>query len=179
MTRNSLLTALCAAALIYLTLTLVFSSYGILEYRRHNDYKKQLEANVAEMESMNDQLLRRIENLRTLSDVIVMEGRGIGLYRANEGIIRVEGYPNPSRLTEIASPGRMIRSIGEGPNHYPWIRAAALSAGLLVFAAGMVRGRTASRRTQSRGRAPLQNDPQYARSGREMTGATMQPRKVS
>ncbi len=179
MTRNSLLTALCATALTYLALTLVFSSYGILEHRRHNDYAEQLQANVADLERRNDQLLRRIEDLRTLSEVIVMEGRGIGLYRANEGVIRVEGYPNPNRLGESASPGRMIRPIGKGPNHYPWIRAAALSVGLLVLALGMARGRATTRRLQNRGSVPALNDVQCVRSGRGINGAVVQPRKVS
>ncbi|MCA1754027.1 MAG: septum formation initiator family protein [Spirochaeta sp.] len=169
MTQNSLLTALCAAALTYLSLTVIFSSYGILEYRRHNDYAQTLRDNVTELERENARLLRRIEDLRTRSEAIVIEGRGIGLYRANEGVIRVVGYPNPSSVRESLRPGRMISSIAGGPHHYPWIRAVALSAGLLVLVIGMMWGK---------------NAPQRARRARAVSPvpeskAPVQPRKVS
>jgi len=169
MTQNSLLTALCAAALTYLLLTLIFSSYGLLEYRRHNDYAQTLRDNITELERENERLLRRIEDLRTRSEVIVMEGRSIGLYRASEGVIRVVGYPNPSSLRESSRPGRMVGSIAEGPNHYPWIRAVALSVGLLVLAIGMMWSKNAPRRAR-RARA-VSSIPD--------SKALMQPRKVS
>jgi len=176
MIRNSLLLALCAATLSYLSLTLVFSSYGLLEHKRHNEYADQLRSNLSELELTNTQLLRRIEDLRTLSDVVVIEGRGIGLYRPNEGVIRVVGYPNPGRLSETASPGRMMRSMTEGRNHYPWIRAVALSVGLLVLVIGMAWGRNTSRRVRRGSGITSQFGPQSSQVGR---AGALQPRKVS
>jgi len=169
MTQNSLLTALCAAALTYLSLTVIFASYGILEYKRHNEYAQTLRDNITELERENARLLRRIEDLRTRSEAIVMEGRGIGLYRANEGVIRVVGYPNPSNVRESSRPGRMISSIAEGPHHYPWIRAVALSAGLLVLVMGMMWGKNAPRRARRARAVPPNLESK----------APAQPRKVS
>ncbi len=176
MIRNSLLLALCATAITYLSLTLVFSSYGNLEHKRHNEYALQLRMNVSELERKNTQLLRRIEDLRTLSDVVVMEGRGIGLYRPNEGVIRVVGYPNPGCVNETASPGRMVRPITEGRNHYPWIRAVALSVGLLVVAVRMALGRNSSRRVRRGSGTPSQFGPQSSPMVKERP---LQPQKVS
>lgn len=184
MIRNSLLTALCATTIAYLSLTLAFSTYGILEFKRHSEYALQLQENVEALERNNERLLRRIEDLRTLSDVVVLEGRGIGLYRPDEGVVRVAGYPNPARAPESASPGRMMHTIREGRNNYPWIRAVALSIGLLVFAFGISGGRRTPRRTWARVALSPRYDSQHAPDGRtegrtESREGAFQPRKVS
>jgi cell division protein FtsB len=98
-------------------LQFLFGSGGILEYRASSGYRGQLERNIEELKRINLQLLQELDGLRSDPELLRLQARQLGYFRANEHVIRIEGTPPPKNFYTI---GKIILRKPLAPNS-PWV----------------------------------------------------------
>ncbi|HVP17689.1 MAG TPA: septum formation initiator family protein [Spirochaetia bacterium] len=87
-----------ASLLIY-----AFGDSGLLAYRRLDAYQKTLMANVEKLRSRNSDLNDDLANLRDNPEASLVMARQIGLVRAGDEVVKIEGMAGRPRTYEVGN----------------------------------------------------------------------------
>jgi cell division protein FtsB len=121
----------------------VFGDSGMLAYDSLAAYKESLTANVDSLKQHNAELTSRLERLRKDPDSNVVLAQGIGLYRPDDVVVRLEGR---SAQTETYTVGDLLRMRKDTGLRNPIFKAVALGIAGLLLAFAFFSSRTARSR---------------------------------
>jgi len=134
------------ALLAYVTASLLvyaFGDSGLTAFARLDGYRDRLDGNVRELEGLNRSLQAELASLRDDPRRTEVLARGLGLYRPEDQVLRIEGAEAGPEPYEV---GTLLRLRQPGKDRSPWLKAAGLGiaalAGFLAFVLGR-RGRRA------------------------------------
>ncbi len=144
-TLLALLAYASASLLVY-----CFGDSGLTAFARLDGYRDRLERNVRELEGLNRSLQAELASLRDDPRRTEVLARGLGLYRPEDRVLRIEGAEAGPEPYEV---GTLLRLRQPGKDRGPWLKAAGLGiaalAGFLAFMLGR-RGRRAAHGTRRR-----------------------------
>lgn len=143
MKLSSLLGITLSGLLTYLLLEIVFGSYGLLAFYAMEEYARNAEAQLAELEETQAELRGTVYRLTTDRETIRLEARDIGFIRPEETVVRLEGH-NP-RQRHRYMPGTTPPPIPVTRDNRPLFRALSLALTLIALFVETVR--TTSRKT--------------------------------
>ncbi len=128
----------------------VFGDSGMLAYASLASYKESLSANIDSLEQHRAELTSRLERLRTDPESNIVLAQGIGLYRPDDVVVRLEGRP---ARTETYSVGDLLRMRKDTTSRNPIFKAVALGVSGLLLAYAFFSSRVArSRANGAQGR---------------------------
>ena len=78
---------------------------GIYSYKKLVNYRNSLEANIKDLEQINQQLLNDIDALGSNPEVVALQARELDFFKDDEHVIRIENY---SAGRDIYQVGRLI-----------------------------------------------------------------------
>ncbi len=87
-----------------------FGDSGLLAYRRLDDYRQRLAANVEKLQSRNSRLTGDLADLRHDPETSLVMARQIGLYRAGDEVVKIDGIPGQTRPYEVGDLIRLPKS---------------------------------------------------------------------
>ncbi len=125
----------------------VFGDSGVISYGTLTRYKADLSANVERLRRHNGELTAELERLKKDPDANAVLAHGIGLYRPDEEVVRVEGAPSRNEPWVV---GDMLRMHRDGKLRNPLFKGAALGVALLLLAWSIVSTRKKAHDTQGR-----------------------------
>jgi len=86
-----------------------FGDSGLVAYRRLEDYRQQLAANVDKLQARKASLDSELANLRDDPERILVMARDIGLYEGGDEVVKLEGLARPATSNEIGDLLRLPR----------------------------------------------------------------------
>lgn len=150
MKRSSLLSITLFGFAIYLSLELVFGSYGFLAYHALEDYVERAEERYSTLTETHEELQRQIHLLTTDTATIRLEARDIGFIAPNESVVRIDGHtPRPRH---IYMPGATPPPIPETRDNRALFRAIALAITLVALLVEILRSTADTPQTETRRR---------------------------
>lgn len=78
---------------------------GIYSYNKLVNYRNSLEANIRDLEQINQQLLNDIDALGSNPEIIALKARELGFFKDDEHVIRIENYSARGNIHQV---GRLI-----------------------------------------------------------------------
>jgi cell division protein FtsB len=129
--RARFLVSAYTSLLLYLVTTFFFGGTGHFAYRNLRKQFEILEKNTASLTVQGRKLGYAVTALRSDPQSIVKAARRLLLLQEREGIIRVDGYRE--RRRPLSPGGLVVLKKDEGLRPEPFLRAFALTGGLLVF----------------------------------------------
>jgi cell division protein FtsB len=87
-----------ASILIYF-----FGDSGLVAYRRLDGYRQALAANVVNLQERNTKLTQELAALRDDPQRSLVLARRIGLYRAGDEVVKLEGFALPTSPNEVGA----------------------------------------------------------------------------
>jgi len=78
---------------------------GIYSYKKLVNYRNSLEANIKDLEQINQQLLNDIDALGSNAEVVALQARELGFFKDDEHVIRIENYSVGGNIHQV---GRLI-----------------------------------------------------------------------
>ncbi len=121
----------------------VFGDSGVLAYDSLTSYKESLSANIDSLKEHNAGLTARLERLRKDPESNIVLAHGIGLYRPDDVVVRLEGRP---ARTETYTVGDLLRMRKDTASKNPIFKAVALGVCGLLLAFGFFSSRAARSR---------------------------------
>ena len=79
----------------------LFGDSGVLAYRRLERYRESLAANVEKLQAKNSSLKNELADLRDNPERSLVMAREIGLYRAGDEVVKIEGMTGQSSTYEM------------------------------------------------------------------------------
>ncbi len=141
-TLLALLAYVSASLLVY-----SFGDSGLTAFTRLDDYRDRLGRNVQDLEGLNRSLQAELASLRDDPRRTEELARGLGLYRPDDRVLRIEGAEAGPEPYEV---GTLLRLRQPGTARGPWLKIAGLGiaalAGFLAFVLGRRRVHGARRR---------------------------------
>jgi cell division protein FtsB len=131
MIRSSVVVFIFTVTVSFLCLSYFFGEYGVIEYKRHEQYLESLERNIQDLKNRNEAFEERIAILTSDRESLRVAGRQTGFLGDREYLVRMPGYRNTIG-TVPESPGRLLREISTRASLNPIIRAVSVSIGLVV-----------------------------------------------
>jgi hypothetical protein len=125
-TLNNAIIALTAALVVYLSVHLVLERGPESGYAGLEAYRTSLEENVANLETLNQELLATAELFESDVRAIEVAARSLSLYSSSERVIRLPQLQSPGRSL---SPGGVLRKHVQDHDH----RLVAALAAIVVF----------------------------------------------
>ncbi|MEM5948062.1 septum formation initiator family protein [Spirochaetia bacterium 38H-sp] len=117
--------------LIYFIGLFIWGETGIISYNKLEKVHEAMSDNIVSLSLKNKQLEDKLVLLSTSSEQIKNHAKSLYLLEEDEGLILLKGISPP--VTHM-SPGTIIYPVDTGIDRTPFIRAVALSVGLIVFA---------------------------------------------
>ncbi len=111
-------------------MNLIWGYAGILSYNELDNYKKSLEENISELNSINGRLGLESEKLIHQKGDIVIQARELGWLAENEGFIHIRGY---KKNNSAYSMGRLLSADKDSTDNNNSIVMAAVLFGLLFY----------------------------------------------
>ncbi len=78
---------------------------GIYSYKKLLNYRNSLEANIKDLEQINQQLLNDIDALGSNPEVVALQARELGFFKDDEHVIKIENYSAGGNIHQV---GRLI-----------------------------------------------------------------------
>jgi cell division protein FtsB len=78
---------------------------GIYSYNKLVNYRNSLEANIKDLEQINQQLLNDIDALGSNPEIVALQARELGFFKDDEHVIRIENYSAGGNIHKV---GRLI-----------------------------------------------------------------------
>ena len=103
---------------------------GIHSYKKLVNYRNSLEANIKELEQINQQLLNDIDALGTNPDIVALEARELGFFKDDEQVIRIENYSARGNIHQV---GRLIYKMDGKATRDILIKISALFLPLIFY----------------------------------------------
>lgn len=116
--------------IVYLIMNLFFGEYGVLEKQKLAAYETLLKENIAGLYRTGADLEEHSVALRTDSDMVALLARELGYRRADEVLVRIDGYNNPPDRYTV---GKTINRAGTPPSRKQLLRVVTVIAGILIF----------------------------------------------
>jgi cell division protein FtsB len=149
------LTSVLIGALIglatYLTLELIFGSYGHIAYQRLEAYVAEARRDLASVQERHRDLQDRIRLLRRSAEAVRLEARDVGIVAPDEYVVRIEGREPRPRHRYM--PGTIPGRIPEVRDNRPLFRSIAVAIALVYLLVDVVAHqpvRAATRRARRR-----------------------------
>jgi cell division protein FtsB len=130
MIRHRLLVAAFVGITAYLAMAFVYGPGGLVAYRRMQDYRRDLEANIVELAEIHERLSARIDALSTDPEAVRLQAHALGYIAEDERVIRIEGY---ERRRNSFAVGRVVRRKDVQDDPTPVFRGIALSAAVATY----------------------------------------------
>ena len=147
MKLSSLLNVNLFGFAVYLSLELVFGSYGFLAQRALEDYLEQAERQYTTLAETREELQRQIYLLTTDAETIRLEARDIGFIAPEEAVVRVDGHkPRPPHSY---IPGATPPPIPETKDNRALFRTIALAFALVALLMETLRSAAANPHTHT------------------------------
>lgn len=109
----------------------VFGDSGVVAYGDLARYKARLSVNVDKLRQHNQELSAELERLRKDTDANSVLAHGIGLYRSDESVVRLEGATSRQEPYVV---GDLLRMRRNDTLRNPLFKAIALGVALLLVA---------------------------------------------
>lgn len=140
---RSLLPIFVAGFIVASVLIYFFGDSGLVAYRRLDDYRQNLAANVEKLQARNSRLNEELSSLRDDAERSLVMAREIGLYRAGDEVVKLEGYDHPSGSYEV---GDMLKLRKNKTSRNTAFKATGLGVSALLAAFAMLAGRASGRK---------------------------------
>jgi len=115
---------------VYAVLTLVFGASGILAYQKLEDFKKQIDENLAVLANTHEDLGEELNLLTSSSEVIRLKSRELGYFEEDEIVVEVVGLKDKRNFHSV---GRMINYSDGEIDRKPLFRIISFSSALAFF----------------------------------------------
>lgn len=150
MRAASWLNALAIGLGTYLLLELVFGGTGWYQYERLAEHTQRVESQLSDVQRRNAELRRTIDRLRADVATIEVEARELGIVRAGERVVLIEGRDRttPQHYDPGTSPAPPPKPI----DARPFFRSVALAASIIAFIMGVLRDAQRPRRVRKAAR---------------------------
>jgi Septum formation initiator len=133
-----------ASLLIYF-----FGDSGLLAFRRLDGYRQSLAANIVKLQSRSSSLNDDLVNLERSPEANLVMARQIGLYRAGDQVVKIEGMAGRVRSYEV---GELIRLPRTKTSRNVIFKATGIGISGVLAALVLLAGRS-SRRNRHGGSA--------------------------
>ncbi len=120
----------------------MFGDSGLLAYRRLDDYRQRLGANVEKLQSRNSSLASDLADLRLDPDTSLVMARQIGLYRAGEEVVKIEGVQGRPLTYEV---GDLIKLPKSKTSRNVIFKATGIGISGILAVLALLAGRSARR----------------------------------
>jgi cell division protein FtsB len=127
-----------ASILIYF-----FGDSGLLAYRRLDDYRQALAANVESLQARNADLTEELASLRDDPQRSLVLARGIGLYQAEDEVVKLEGLGRPAVSNEV---GALLKLRKTRTSRNVIFKATGLGVSGLLAALAVIAARASRRK---------------------------------
>jgi cell division protein FtsB len=127
-----------ASILIYF-----FGDSGLFAYRRLDDYRQSLAINVEKLQARNTGLAQELTSLRDDPQRSLVMAREIGLYRAGDEVVKLEGLARPPESYEV---GDLLKLRKNKTTRNTIFKATGIGISALLGALAVLAGRVRSKR---------------------------------
>lgn len=125
-----LIVALYAGFLFGGSMLFFWGHSGIYSYNKLVNYRNSLEANMKDLEQINQQLLNDIDALGSNPEIVTLQARELGFFKDDEQVIRIENYSAGRNIHKV---GRLIYKAESKATRDILIKISALFLPLLFY----------------------------------------------
>jgi cell division protein FtsB len=120
-----------------------FGDSGLLAHQSLDRYRARLAANVEMLKSRNQTLEAELASLRDTPERAIVMARSLGLYRAGDEVVKLEGVPPRAALYAV---GDLLKLRKTSETRSGIFKAAAVGVSLLLLACAFFSARASRRR---------------------------------
>ena len=135
MKRSVLLGSVYAVFVTCSLLSLLFGETGVTALARLAELNRRLESNLDDLHRKRRNLISRLTDIRSDSEVIAIEARSMGLYKDGEQVLLSESLGGPSVLPEA---GRVLSIEPPPKRREDRFRYVGTAVGMIVFLFGVI-----------------------------------------
>jgi cell division protein FtsB len=116
---------------LFIVLSLFFGKGGLVNFRDNLEYKACLQANIEELEAINQTLALELKALSASPDTIKVAARDYGYFEKNEEVIKIQGAPEMKKYYKL---GSLLKRNQENGGSGPVFHIIGLAGAAVAFA---------------------------------------------
>lgn len=103
---------------------------GIYSYNKLVNYRNSMEANIKELEQINQQLSNDIDALGSNPEIVALKARELGFFRDDEQVIKIQSYSTRGNTHRV---GRLIYKTESKATRDIPVKMAAIFLPLFIY----------------------------------------------